>query len=61
MNIIWTPKGGEHDGQRYKGYVDMSGYVHWSDPHMDAGDLVTIDWLRQVAARGEGTLVEESK
>ena len=59
MKITWTPKYGEHAGVEFVGHVDASGYVHWDDARMDTGDLVSIDWLRKVAARGEGTLVEE--
>ena len=59
MRIEWTPKGGEFDGRTYKGTVDASGYVHWDK--VDDSDLVTLSWLRKVAAEGQGTLKESEK
>ena len=57
MRIEWTPKYGGF-GTR-TGIVDMSGYVHWDD--IDDTDFVTIDWLREMAAKGAGTLVEKAQ
>lgn len=54
MRIEWTPRG--FDGRMYAGAVDTSGYVQWDK--VDDSDLVTIDWLRKIAARGEGILKE---